>query len=106
LSQAVEVHHPKPKDYIRIAVVLGILTGFEIALFYLESAVGDDLPGWVFPVALLSLSAIKFLMVVAYFMHLRYEKPMLSRVFSIGAVLALSLFLILLAISGQIVVFG
>ncbi len=106
MTQAAQVHHPTTKDYIRIAVVLGVLTAFEIALFYVEGAVGEDMPGWVFPLALISLSAIKFVMVVAYFMHLRYEKPMLSRVFSIGAVLALSLFLIVLAISGRIAISG
>lgn len=100
-----QAHHPEPKDYIRIAVVLGVLTGFEIALFYIETSVGEAVPGWLFPVALLVLSAVKFIMVVAYFMHLRYEKPLLSRVFSIGAVLAVSLFLLVLAISGAVSIF-
>ena len=100
------VHHPQPRDYVRIAAVLAVLTGFEVGLFYLEASTGDNVPGWLFPVGLLLLSAIKFFLVVAYFMHLRYEKRLLSRFFSIGAVLAVSLYVIVLAILGAITLSG
>jgi len=100
------MHHPEPKDYVKIAALLAVLTGFEVGLFYLETSTGDSVPGWLFPLALLLLSAIKFFLVVAYFMHLRYEKRLLSRFFSIGAVLAVSLYLIVLAILGTITLSG
>jgi len=100
------VHHPEPKDYVRVAAVLAVLTALEVALYYLETGTGENVPGWLFPVALLMLSAIKFFLVVAYFMHLRYEKTLLSRFFSVGATLAIGLYLITLAVLGAVSVFG
>lgn len=101
-----EAHHPEPRDYVRVAIVLAVLTAFEVGLYYMEVGAGENVPRWIFPVALLFLSAIKFFMVVAYFMHLRYEKPLLSRFFSVGGVLAVGLYLITLAALGAVSVFG
>ena len=95
-------HHPQPRDYVRIAIILAVLTAMEVGLFYLEQATGENVPGWIFPVALILLSALKFFMVVAYFMHLRYEKALLSRFFSVGAIFAFWLYLTTLAALGAV----
>ena len=55
--------------------------------------------------ALLLLSALKFYLVVAMFMHLRYEKPLLSRFFTIGGILAGALYLVVLAALGAVAIF-
>ena len=34
------IEHPTPKKYVQIAIVLGILTAIEIALYYTEDIVG------------------------------------------------------------------
>ena len=34
------IEHPTPKRYVQIAIVLGILTAIEIALYYTEDIVG------------------------------------------------------------------
>lgn len=98
-------HHPQPRDYIRIAIFLAVLTGFEVALFYIEEGV-DSIGQSITAPLLLILSAIKFVVVVGWFMHLKYEKPFLARFFSIGAVLALALYSITLAALGAIAIFG
>ena len=46
---------------------------------------------------LIGLAIAKFLIVVGYFMHLRYERPLLSRTFAIGAVLAGGLYAVVIA---------
>ena len=33
------IDHPTPKKYVQIAIVLGILTAIEIALYYTEDIV-------------------------------------------------------------------
>ncbi len=97
-------HHPQPRQYVTIAIVLAVLTAAEVALFYLED--GVDAIGQAITVpALLILSALKFYLVVAMFMHLRFEKPLLSRFFTTGAVLAGGLYLITLAALGAVVLF-
>ena len=97
-------HHPEPKQYVQIALVLAALTAAEVGLFYAERSI-DALGQNVTVPALLILSAIKFYLVVAMFMHLRYENSLLSRFFTTGAVLAVALYVIVLAVLGAIAIF-
>lgn len=99
-----DAHHPQPRQYVMIAIVLAVLTAAEVALYYLE--VGVEAIGQAMTVpALLILSALKFYLVVAMFMHLRFEKRLLSRFFTAGAILAGSLYLITLAALGAVALF-
>ena len=83
--------HPTPKQYVQIAVVLGILTAIEVTLFYTESIIG------VFTDPLLMVLAIsKFIIVVGWFMHLRFENRLVNRFFVGGMILALVLFAIVM----------
>lgn len=97
-------HHPTPKQYVSVALVLAVLTALEVALFYLESGVEAVTQTITVP-ALLILSALKFYLVVAMFMHLRYERRLLSRFFTSGAVLAGALYLITLSALGAVALF-
>lgn len=97
-------HHPGPKQYVAVALVLAVLTALEVALFYLESGV-DAITQAVTVPALLVLSALKFYLVVAMFMHLRYERRLLSRFFTSGAILAGALYLITLSALGAVALF-
>ena len=81
------IDHPTPKKYVQIAIVLGILTAIEIALYYTEDIVG------VFTDPILIILAVgKFIIVVGWFMHLRFENKMVNRFFTGGMILALVLF--------------
>ena len=85
------IEHPTPKKYIQIAIVLGILTAIEIALYYTEDIVG------VFTDPILIILAVgKFIIVVGWFMHLRFENKMVNRFFAGGMILALFLFAIVM----------
>ena len=97
-------HHPQPRQYVSIAIVLAVLTAAEVGLFYLEAGVDAIGQSLTVP-ALLILSALKFYLVVAMFMHLRFEKRLLSRFFTSGAILAGALYLITLAALGAVVIF-
>jgi cytochrome c oxidase subunit 4 len=104
MTETAHVHdHPSTKDYVRIAIFLAILTAIEVALFYLDEAV--DMNGWDGPL-LVGLSTIKFIAVVGWFMHLRFENSFLSRFFGAGFVLAMILYGIVLAAFGAIAFFG
>lgn len=97
-------HHPTPKQYVRIALILAVLTAAEVALFYLEQGV-DSITQSITVPSLLLLSALKFYLVVAMFMHLRYEKRLLSRFFTTGGILAGALYLVMLAALGAVTIF-
>ena len=85
------IDHPTPKKYVQIAIVLGILTAIEIALYYTEDIVG------VFTDPILIILAVgKFIIVVGWFMHLRFENKMVNRFFTGGMILGLVLFAIVM----------
>jgi cytochrome c oxidase subunit 4 len=86
---------PTTKMYIRIALLLAALTAIEVALFYIVELTPMT-QGLANPL-LIGLAVAKFLIVVGYFMHLKYEKPLLSRTFAIGAVLAGGLYAVVIA---------
>ena len=68
--------------YVQIAMLLAVITGVEI--------VAINLPfGKVLLVtALVILSLVKFLFVIFYFMHLRWDKAFCTILFFIGLILA------------------
>ena len=74
----------KDKQNFKIFVILLILTGIEIGLSYtsLESKKA------AFALPMLSLAGIKFVIVAGYFMHLKFDSPLMRRLFILGAVLA------------------
>lgn len=87
--------HPGPREYVMIAVILAVVTGLEVALFYV-----DFLPSSAVVTALLLLMTIKFALVVLWFMHLRFDPPVFKRLFVTGLGLAMSVFLVVMLTFG------
>lgn len=77
-------HHEPSKFhvYIQIAMILSVITGIEVVLIYMPLA------KWLIVSLLCLLSAVKFLYVIFYFMHLRWDKVFCTVLFFIGLVLA------------------
>ncbi|MGI9032292.1 MAG: cytochrome C oxidase subunit IV family protein [Acidimicrobiales bacterium] len=82
--------HPSEGQYIGVALVLALITGTEVAVYYV-SAVKDALV----PI-LLVLSVVKFSMVVLWFMHLRFDSRIFRRLFVIGLALAVFVYTVVL----------
>ena len=78
--------HPQPRDYWLIALILAVITGAEVAVTYI-----DALDRVVAPLLIL-MSAAKFVIVVGYFMHLKYERKLYRNLFVIGIIAAPVLF--------------
>ena len=87
-----ERSHPSPFQYVVIFVVLCVVTAAEIGLYYLE----DELPWGLIVGLLLTLAVIKFIMVASWYMHLRTDKPIFRRFFTIGVIAAVLLYTIVL----------
>lgn len=77
-----EHSHPGPGEYIQIGIILAVITGVEVALYYV-----DIIREVVIP-ALLILTFVKFVLVVLWFMHLRFDSPWFRRMIVAGLVLA------------------
>ncbi len=82
--------HPTPKFYWVVAGILAVVTAVEIWIGY------ADIAGWLKVTGLLTLGGVKFAMVVAFFMHLRFDKPLYRSLFLIGLVGAIPIFIVFL----------
>ena len=98
-----EHHEPTTAQYWKIAALLAVLTAIEVAIYYIHLEL--DL-GNLNTVTLLMLAALKFVIVVAFYMHLRYEKSTLSRFFTGGFILATCLYTVVLTAMGVLVIRG
>src|SRR5262245_16030287 len=85
-AHASDAHHGHDEGnfhiFVQIAMILAVITGVEIVLVYMPVA------AWLIVTTLVTLSLVKFMMVIFYFMHLRWDKPFCTILFFIGLVLA------------------
>jgi cytochrome c oxidase subunit 4 len=84
--------HPSPFQYVMIAVILCVITGLEVGTYYLPK----DFPRALYVTILLILAITKFSTVVAWYMHLRTDRPIFRRFFIVGATGAVVLYLAVL----------
>jgi cytochrome c oxidase subunit 4 len=89
-AEAGHHEHPGDLEYIKIAAILAAITGAEVAIYYIKALKGILVP------ALVLFSAVKFTVVVAFFMHLRFDNRLFRRFFITGVCLALFVFTIVL----------
>jgi cytochrome c oxidase subunit IV len=82
--QVAHAHEWTDKKYVMVAFYLAVLTAIEVALSYVHVAAAPWLP----TVALLLLMVVKFVTVVLFFMHLRFDDKMFGRLFWSGLFLA------------------
>ena len=73
--------------YVQIAMLLAVITGVEIIGVYLPFA------KWFIISALIVLSVVKFLFVIFYFMHLKFDNRWFSVLFYMGLFLAVGVYI-------------
>lgn len=91
-SHAAAHAHPGAATYVKIGVVLAIITVGEVALYYIPALAGILIP------ALIILSAAKFFLVVAYYMHLKFDDRIFTGFFVGGLAIATGTILALMAL--------
>jgi cytochrome c oxidase subunit 4 len=97
-------HHPEEKEhptwstYWKVALFLTIVTAVEVAAYYLEP--------WktakFFAASMLLLSAVKFTIVVMFYMHLKYDHRLFRTLFVGPLLIAITTIVALLFLFGQI----
>ena len=83
-------HGMSDAGYIKIAIILAAITGLEVSTYYVNF-------GPLFMPALLTMMVVKFVMVVSYFMHLKFDSKVFSFLFYTGLGLALFVYITALA---------
>lgn len=91
-ASATEHSHPSPARYVFIGIVLTAITLIEVGIYYVE-ALGRGLP-----LILIALSALKFFLVVAFFMHLKFDSKLFAWMFAAGMAVAASIMLALIGL--------
>jgi cytochrome c oxidase subunit 4 len=84
-----QVHDVPDSTYIKIAIALMILTAAEVTVSYMDI-------GPLMVPALLVMMAVKFMTVILYFMHLKYDNPLFRRLFYTGLLLAMFVYIVAL----------
>jgi cytochrome c oxidase subunit 4 len=82
--------HPPDIVYVFVALILSVLTAIEVSISYIKGmgVAGNPL--------LLILAVMKFLTVVLFFMHLRFDNRVFRYLFFGGLVLALGVYVAVL----------
>ncbi len=83
-------HGLTDSGYVKIAIILALITALEVSTYYVDF-------GPFFMPALLIMMVVKFVMVVSYFMHLKFDKRVFSVMFYTGLGIALFVYFIALA---------
>ena len=86
--------HPGPAEYVKIGLTLAVITAVEVAVYYIDALSDVLIP------TLMVLSALKFSLVVMWFMHLKFDNRMFSTFFVGGLMLVAALFVVVLATLG------
>jgi cytochrome c oxidase subunit 4 len=98
-SHAGEHAHPGAREYITIAVVLTAITAIEVGVYYMQPLRP------VLPPILIALSALKFALVVMFYMHLKFDHPIFTGMFVFGLATAIFTFVGFLALFGFVSIF-
>ena len=85
--------HPGVGQYVEIGIILAVMTLLEVIIFETMDSIGTAIG---IP-ALIVLTVLKFVLVVMWFMHLRFDHKMFRRFFYVGVVLSLTVYAVVAA---------
>ena len=84
--------HPTWKQYKWVALILTVITAFEVWAYYVPTLVHSPF----FVPLLLIMSAVKFAIVVMFYMHLKYDHRLFRALFTGPLIIAMSTLIALL----------
>ena len=85
--------HPSDWAYVKIAVVLGLVTALEVFTYFRTVL---DWGAALVP-SLIFMMILKFYLVATWFMHLRFDSKLFARMFTAGLALAVGVYAATLA---------
>jgi cytochrome c oxidase subunit IV len=92
--------HPTWTQYWKVAVILTVITIVEVWAYYIPAWVAH----WSFVPSLLIMSAAKFVIVVLFYMHLRYDHRLFKVLFTGPLIIAVLTLIALLFLFGHLAV--
>ena len=92
--------HPTWKQYKWVALILTLITVVEVWVYYIPSFTRTKL----FVPSLLIMSAVKFAIVVLFYMHLKYDARLFRALFTGPLIIAVVTLLSLLFLFGHLAI--
>lgn len=92
--------HPTWKQYKWVALILTLITIVEVWIYYIPSFVATKL----FVPSLLIMSAVKFAIVVLFYMHLKYDARLFRALFTGPLIIAVVTLISLLFLFGHLAI--
>ena len=92
--------HPTAGTYVKVGLFLTVLTALEVWAYYVPSFVASR----AFVPTLLILSAVKFAIVVAFYMHLKYDHKLFRALFTGPLIIAMTTIVALMFLFAKLVI--
>ena len=93
-------HHPTAKTYVIVGAILTLITIVEVSAYYT--------PAWeqsrIYVPSILLLSALKFVIVVLFYMHLKYDHKLFKALFTGPFIIAGLTLVALMFLFGQLAI--
>jgi len=89
-------HHPSDGLYWKVGAALGFVTLLEVGTYFVTDDPYSHELKWVLIIGLLVLMTLKFVVIVSYFMHVKFDNKLFRNVFVAGLVLAVGVYLAVL----------
>ena len=93
LEHEAQDHHPSAGTYVRIYIILAVITLIEVAVFQFSGLNSAVMTGLI-----LALSAGKFALVVSFYMHLKFDNWRFTLFFVTPLFIMISILIVLLAL--------
>ena len=91
-------NHPTAMEYVQIGLILAVITAIEVGIYYI------DMDHTLLVFFLVIFSIAKFVLVVLWFMHLRFDSRLFQVLFCTGLIGTMILFAVVIAAQrGQLV---
>ena len=92
--------HPTWGTYLKVAVVLTLITAVEVWIYYVPAIVASR----AFVPMLLTMSLAKFVIVVLFYMHLKYDHRLFRVLFTGPLIIAVVTIISLMFLFGKVAV--
>ncbi len=92
--------HAGVRTYVSVAAILTVITALEFAAIYIRALTPILVP------LLVVMSLAKFVLVVLFFMHLRYDNRVLSMLFFGPLAVAIGVVIALTTLTGAFLIYG
>ena len=90
--------HPTWSTYWKVATILTLITALEVWIYYVPAITTSR---WFVPL-LLILSAVKFAIVVLFYMHLKYDHRLFRVLFTGPLIIAMTTIVALMFLFGKL----